>query len=218
MPLRVAINGFGRIGRQILQAGMKEKGISWVAVNDLAPAETLAYLLKYDSVHGISKVPVKSEKDRLTIGSHKVRVLSEKDPSKLPWKKLKIDVVVESTGRFTKKEDAEAHLKAGAKKVLISAPGKGEMITLVRGVNQKAYRKKKHHVVSNASCTTNCLAPVVKVLEEKFGIVHGAMTTTHSYTADQSLVDGPARKDARRGRGRGHKHSSNNNRGCSGCH
>ena len=200
MSLRVAINGFGRIGRQILQAGIKEKGITWVAVNDLTSAEALAYLLKYDSVHGISKVPIRSMKDQLIIGNRRVKVLSEKNPAKLPWKKLKIDVVVESTGRFTKKEDAKAHLKAGAKKVLISAPGKGEILTLVKGVNQHKYDKKKDMIISNASCTTNCLAPMVKVLDDTFGIVHGAMTTTHSYTADQNLVDGPAR-DARRGRG-----------------
>ena len=199
MTLKVAINGFGRIGRQVLQAGIKEKSIQWVAVNDLAPAESLAYLLKYDSVHGRSRVPVKSGNGFLEVGGKKIKVLSEKNPEKLPWKKLKVDVVVESTGLFTKKEDAEMHLKAGAKKVLISAPGKGDVFTVVKGVNHDKYDKKKNHVVSNASCTTNCLAPVAKVLNDNFGIVHGAMTTTHSYTADQHLVDAP-HKDARRGR------------------
>jgi len=199
MTIRVAINGFGRIGRQVLQAGLKEKGIEWVAVNDLTTPEALAYLFKYDSVHGKSTVSVKSGKDHIIIDGKKIKVLSEKDPANLPWKQLKIDVVVESTGFFRKKEDAEKHIKAGAKKVLISAPGKGDMLTVVKGVNTDAYDKKVHHVISNASCTTNCLAPVAKVLNDNFGIVHGAMTTIHSYTADQSLVDSP-HKDPRRGR------------------
>ena len=199
MALKVAINGFGRIGRQVLQAGLHEKEIEWVAVNDLAPAESLAYLFKYDSVHGISKVPVKSDGDHLVLGGRKIKVFSEKDPEKLPWKKLGVDVVVESTGFFTKKEDASKHLKAGAKKVLISAPGKGDVLTVVKGVNQESYDKKKDDVVSNASCTTNCLAPVARVLNDSFGIVHGAMTTTHSYTSDQRIVDAP-HKDPRRGR------------------
>tara|TARA_Y100000310_G_scaffold308133_1_gene350917 strand:+ start:6759 stop:7751 length:993 start_codon:yes stop_codon:yes gene_type:complete len=197
--LRVAINGFGRIGRQVLQIGINEKDIEWVAVNDLTTPEELAYLFKYDSVHGRSSVEVKAGKDCITVAGKKIKVLSEKDPEKLPWKQLKIDVVVESTGFFRKKEDAEKHIKAGAKKVLISAPGKGDILTLVKGVNDKDYDKKSHHVISNASCTTNCLAPVAKVLNDNFGVVHGAMTTTHSYTADQSLVDSP-HKDPRRGR------------------
>jgi len=199
VPLRVAINGFGRIGRQILQLGINEKGIEWLAVNDLTTPEELAYLLKYDSVHGKSPVPVSFDKDFITVAGKKIRVLSEKEPLNLPWKQLKIDVVVESTGLFTKKEDAEKHLKAGAKKVLISAPGKGDIFTVVKGVNEKEYDKKTCHVISNASCTTNCLAPVVKVLNDSFGVVHGAMTTVHSYTADQKLVDAP-HKDPRRGR------------------
>lgn len=199
MALRVAINGFGRIGRQVLQAGIKEKGIEWVAVNDLTTPEELAYLLKYDSVHGRSPVEVKAGKDHLIVAGKKIKVLSEKEPEKLPWKQLKIDVVVESTGIFTKKEDAEKHLKAGAKKVLLTAPGKGDVFTVVKGVNADKYDKKTHHVVSNASCTTNCLAPVVKVLNDNFSIVHGATTTVHSYTADQRLVDSPHR-DPRRGR------------------
>ncbi len=199
MAIRVAINGFGRIGRQVLQAGLEEKGIEWVAVNDITTPEELAYLLKYDSVHGKSKAPVSFGKDFISVGGKKITVLSEKDPEKLPWKQLKIDVVVESTGLFTTPEEAAKHLKAGAKKVLLSAPGKGDMFTVVKGVNEKDYDRKKCDVVSNASCTTNCLAPIVKVLNDNFGIVHGAMTTTHSYTADQRLVDAP-HKDPRRGR------------------
>jgi len=197
--LRVAINGFGRIGRQILQLGINEKGIEWVAVNDLTTPEELAYLLKYDSVHGKSTIPIKSGKDCIIVAGKKIKVLAEKDPEKLPWKQLKIDVVVESTGRFTKKREAEKHLKAGAKKVLITAPGKDGVFMIVKGVNDKKYDKKAHHIVSNASCTTNCLAPVVRVLNDNFGVVHGAMTTVHSYTADQRLVDAP-HKDPRRGR------------------
>ncbi len=199
MALRVAINGFGRIGRQVLQVGINEKDIEWVAVNDITTPEELAYLLKYDSVHGRSPVEVKAGNGCLFVAGKKILVLSEKEPEKLPWKQLKIDVVVESTGLFTKKEDAEKHLKAGAKKVLISAPGKGEIFTVVKGVNNDKYDRKKDNVISNASCTTNCLAPVVRVLNDNFGIVHGAMTTVHSYTADQRLVDAP-HKDARRGR------------------
>ncbi|MBI2664785.1 type I glyceraldehyde-3-phosphate dehydrogenase [Candidatus Woesearchaeota archaeon] len=197
--LRVAINGFGRIGRQVLQAGIGEKGIEWVAVNDLATPETLAYLLKYDSVHGRSPVPVIAGKDHIIVAGRKIKVLSEKEPEKLPWKQLKIDVVVESTGIFSKREDAEKHLQAGAKKVLITAPGKGPMFTVVKGVNDGKYNKKTDHIVSNASCTTNCLAPIARVLADSFGIKHGAMTTVHSYTADQRLVDAPHR-DPRRGR------------------
>jgi len=199
LTLRVAINGFGRIGRQVLQAGIHERGIEWVAINDLSSSETLAYLLKYDSVHGKSPVPVKAGKDCIIVAGKTIKTLSEKDPELLPWKSLNIDVVLESTGRFTKKEDAAKHLKAGAKKVLISAPGKGDVFTMVKGVNAEKYNKKTQHVVSNASCTTNCLAPVARVLHDNFTIIRGAMTTIHSYTADQRLVDGP-HKDPRRGR------------------
>ena len=198
MGLRVAINGFGRIGRQVLKAGINEKGIEWVAINDLSDPDSLAYLFKYDSVHGISP-SVKAGKDCIIVSGKRIKVLAERNPELLPWKSLNVDVVVESTGFFTKKEDAAKHLKAGAKKVLISAPGKGDVFTVVRGVNMDKYKKKTHHVVSNASCTTNCLAPVVKVLNDNFKIVRGAMTTTHSYTADQRLVDAP-HKDPRRGR------------------
>ena len=198
MGLRVAINGFGRIGRQVLKAGINEKGIDWVAINDLSDPDSLAYLFKYDSVHGISP-SVKAGKDCIIVSGKRIKVLAERNPELLPWKSLNVDVVVESTGFFTKKEDAAKHLKAGAKKVLISAPGKGDVFTVVKGVNMDKYKKKTHHVVSNASCTTNCLAPVVKVLNDNFKIVRGAMTTTHSYTADQRLVDAP-HKDPRRGR------------------
>ncbi len=199
MALRVAINGFGRIGRQVLQVGINEKGIEWVAVNDITTPEELAYLLKYDSVHGRSPVEVKAGEGCLHVAGKKILILSEKEPEKLPWSRLKIDVVVESTGLFTSKEDAEKHLRAGARKVIITAPGKGDVFTVVKGVNSDKYNKNTEFVVSNASCTTNCLAPMARVLNDNFGIVHGAMTTVHSYTADQKLVDAP-HKDPRRGR------------------
>ncbi|MGV8150852.1 MAG: type I glyceraldehyde-3-phosphate dehydrogenase [Candidatus Woesearchaeota archaeon] len=197
--IRVAINGFGRIGRQVLQAGINDPNIEWVAVNDLTDTKTLAHLLKYDSVHGISKYPVEAKPDGIVVAGKFIKVYAEKDPEKLPWKDLKIDVVVESTGFFTEREGAEKHIKAGAKKVLISAPAKGVDITLVKGVNEHDYDKNKHHIISNASCTTNCLAPIVKVLNDNFGIIHGFMTTVHAYTADQRLVDAP-HKDLRRAR------------------
>jgi len=197
--VRVAINGFGRIGRQVLQAGINDPDIEWIAVNDLTDTKTLAHLLKYDSVHGKSKYPVEARPDGIVINGKFIKVLSEKDPEKLPWKDLNIDIVVESTGFFTEREGAEKHLKAGAKKVLISAPAKGVDITIVKGVNEHTYNKNKHHIISNASCTTNCLAPMVKVLNDNFGIVHGFMTTAHAYTADQRLVDAP-HKDLRRAR------------------
>jgi len=197
--IRVAINGFGRIGRQVLQAGILDPGIEWVAVNDLTDTKTLAHLLKYDSVHGKSKYPVEARADGIVVNGKFIKVFAEKDPERLPWKDLKIDVVVESTGFFTEREGAEKHLKAGAKKVLISAPAKGVDMTIVKGVNEHLYDKTKHHIISNASCTTNCLAPLVKVLNDNFGIVHGFMTTAHAYTADQRLVDAP-HKDLRRAR------------------
>jgi len=197
--IKVAINGFGRIGRQVLQAGINDPEIEWVAINDLTDTKTLAHLLKYDSVHGISKYSVKSTDGGIIIAGKFIKVFAEKDPEKLPWKDLNIDVVVESTGFFTDREGALKHLKAGAKKVLISAPAKGVDITLVKGVNEHLYNKDKHHIISNASCTTNCLAPLVKVLNDNFGVVHGFMTTVHAYTADQRLVDAP-HKDLRRAR------------------
>lgn len=204
--INVAINGFGRIGRMVFRAGLKDQKINFVAINDLTDTRTLAHLLKHDSVQGPIQNAVGFTNDSLLVGKSKIRVFAEKDPSKLPWKKMKIDVVVESTGRFTKPQDAALHLKAGAKKVLISAPCKCEKdvcpadtITLVLGVNEKEYNKKKHHVVSNASCTTNCIAPILKVVEEKIGIRRCLFTTIHAYTADQNLVDGP-HKDLRRAR------------------
>ncbi|MBS3095856.1 type I glyceraldehyde-3-phosphate dehydrogenase [Candidatus Woesearchaeota archaeon] len=199
MMINVAINGFGRIGRLVLRAGIKDKAISWVAVNDVTDAKTLAHLFKYDSVHGKYDGKVESTNDALIIDGKKIKVLSVLEPSKLPWNGMKIDVAVESTGKFTDREGAEQHLKAGAKKVLISAPAKNPDITIVMGVNEKMYDKSKHHIVSNASCTTNCLAPVVKILNDNFGVKKGFMTTIHAYTADQKLVDAP-HKDLRRAR------------------
>ena len=197
--IRVAINGFGRIGRQVFQAGVNDNDIEWVAVNDITDTKTLAYLLKHDSVHGRASEKIEPKEGALVVNGREIIVLSEKEPEKLPWKKLKIDVVVESTGLFTDREGAAKHLKAGAKKVLISAPAKNPDITLVRGVNEHLYDKNKHNIISNASCTTNCLAPVVKVLNDNFKVKRGFMTTAHAYTADQRLVDSP-HKDFRRGR------------------
>lgn len=197
--INVAINGFGRIGRLVLRAGIKDKNINWVAVNDITDAKTLAHLFKYDSVHKKYNGTVEHTDDSLIIDGKKIKVLSVLDPLKLPWKEMNVDVVVESTGKFTDREGAEQHLKAGAKKVLISAPAKNPDITIVMGVNEKMYDKNKHHIVSNASCTTNCLAPVVKILHDNFGVKRGFMTTIHAYTADQKLVDSP-HKDLRRAR------------------
>ncbi|OIO63478.1 type I glyceraldehyde-3-phosphate dehydrogenase [Candidatus Woesearchaeota archaeon CG_4_10_14_0_2_um_filter_33_10] len=199
--IRVAINGFGRIGRLVFRAGMKRKGIEFVAINDLTDAKTLAYLLKYDSVHGILDADIKAKGNSIVVNGKEIKIFSEKEPENLPWKKLKIDVVVESTGIFITKEGAEKHLKAGAKKVLISAPAKGDnpIKTIVIGVNEKDYDRKKDDIISLASCTTNCLAPVVKVLNDNFGIEKGFMTTVHAYTNDQKILDLP-HKDLRRAR------------------
>ena len=197
--INVAINGFGRIGRLVLRAGIRDKSINWVCVNDVTDAKTLAHLFKYDSVHKKYNGTVEHTDDSLVIDGRKIKVLSILDPQKLPWKEMKIDVVVESTGKFTDREGGQQHLDAGAKKVLISAPAKNPDITIVMGVNDKMYDKKKHHIVSNASCTTNCLAPVVKILHDNFGVRRGFMTTIHAYTADQKLVDAP-HKDLRRAR------------------
>jgi len=199
MMIRVAINGFGRIGRQVFQAGHNDPKIEWVAFNDLTDTKTLAHLLKYDSVHGHFQGEVKSKENSLIIDGKQVKIFAERDPENLPWKELDVDVVVESTGFFRDRDGATKHLSAGAKKVLISAPAKDPDITLVKGVNEHDYDKNKHDIVSNASCTTNCLAPAVKVLNDNFGIKYGFMTTTHSYTADQKLVDAP-HKDLRRAR------------------
>jgi glyceraldehyde 3-phosphate dehydrogenase len=197
---RVAINGFGRIGRNILRAARKRNAdFDFIAVNDLTDNETLAHLLRYDSVHGRYDGTVTATKDGLDIDGDEIRVLSEKDPAQLPWKDLGVDIVFESTGRFTSRADAAKHLDGGARKVVITAPAKNEDITIVMGVNHDRYDPDSHHVVSNASCTTNCLAPVVKVLLDSFGFRRGLMTTVHSYTNDQQILDLP-HKDLRRAR------------------
>jgi len=196
---RIGINGFGRIGRMFLRAALTRKDLEVVAVNDITDAATLAHLLQYDSVHGALKSQVKLEGNTIMVDGHGFEVLAERDPSKLPWKKLDVALVVESTGLFTAREKAAAHLTAGAKKVVISAPATGADVTVCPGINEQAYDPAQHHVISNASCTTNCLAPVAKVMHESFGIVHGLMTTVHSYTNDQMLLDGP-HKDLRRAR------------------
>ena len=200
MPVKVAINGFGRIGRLVLRAALKQKtGLDFVAVNDLSDPKHLAHLFKYDSVHGRFEGDVKAEGDALVIDGRHVKVLAERDPAKLPWKALGVDIVLESTGHFTHKEKAVGHFAAGARKVIISAPATGEDITIVMGVNDRKYDPAKHHLISNASCTTNCLVPVVHVLREKFGWVRGYMLTVHSYTNDQVILDFP-HKDLRRAR------------------
>jgi glyceraldehyde 3-phosphate dehydrogenase len=199
MAIRVGINGFGRIGRNITRAALHDKDIELVAVNDITDAATLAHLLKYDSILGNLPDEVKVEGDTIQVAGRKIKVLSVKDPSQLPWKDLGVEYAVESTGLFTDGDKAKAHLGAGAKKVIISAPAKGEDLTIVMGVNHEKYDPAKHHVVSNASCTTNCLAPTAKVLVESFGIVKGQMTTIHSYTNDQKILDLP-HKDLRRAR------------------
>jgi len=197
--VRVAINGFGRIGRQVLQVGINDPAIEWVAINDLTDTKTLAHLLKYDSVYGVFPGTIDFKSDKLIVNGKEILVLAEKEPDKLPWTKLKIAVVVESTGFFTERDGAAKHLRAGAKKVLISSPAKDPDITIVKGVNEHLYDKKKHNIISNASCTTNCLAPIVKVLNDNFGVKRGFMLTAHAYTADQRLVDSPHR-DLRRAR------------------
>lgn len=199
MTLKLAINGFGRIGRVVFREALEQKEIEIVAVNDLTDAAMLAYLLKYDSVHGVFDADVQSEGDFLIVNGKKVKVYAEKDPAALPWGELEVDVVVDSTGVFRDRESLSKHLEAGAKKVILSAPAKGELTTLVMGVNHEAYDPEKDDIVSNASCTTNCLAPVVKVLHEQFGIKRGLMTTIHSYTNDQRILDLP-HDDYRRGR------------------
>ncbi len=199
MAVRVGINGFGRIGRCILRAGYRNELIDFVAINDIADAKTLAHLLKYDSVHGTFEAEVKALEDCIDVQGKKIQVLQEKDPEKLPWRRLEVDIVLECSGLFTSKEKAEKHLKAGAKKVIISAPADDADVTICMGINNSTYEPSRHHVISNASCTTNCLAPVAKVLHENFGIVRGIMTTVHSYTNDQRILDLPHR-DLRRAR------------------
>lgn len=200
MSVNVAVNGFGRIGRMVFRKAMQEAQLNIVAINASYPAETLAHLIKYDSIHGRFDAEVSVVDERtLKVGDRIVQIVSERDPKLCPWSELDVDIVVEATGKFTSKETAGYHLLAGAKKVLITAPGKDEDITIVMGVNDEAYKEELHHVISNASCTTNCLAPVAKILDESFGIVSGMMTTIHSYTNDQKNIDNP-HKDLRRAR------------------
>jgi glyceraldehyde 3-phosphate dehydrogenase len=199
MAIRVGINGFGRIGRNIMRAALQDGAVDFVAVNDLTDASTLAHLLKYDSVLGNLDAKITAAGDVITVNEDEFKVLSVKDPAQLPWKDLGVDVVFESTGKFTKRDDAAKHLAAGAKKVIITAPATSPDVTVVLGVNDAAYDKSKHHVISNASCTTNCLAPLAKVVHESFGIKKAWMTTVHAYTNDQNLLDLP-HKDMRRAR------------------
>ena len=199
MAIQVGINGFGRIGRNLFRAALNEPEINFVAVNDLTDPKTLAHLLKYDSIHGRFEGTVEAGDGEIIVNGKAIKVLSERDPANLPWGKLGVDIAVESTGIFTKRADAEKHINAGAKKVIISAPATDEDITIVLGVNDDKYEPGKHHIISNASCTTNCLAPVAKVLHEKFKISRGLMTTTHAYTNDQKILDLP-HSDLRRAR------------------
>lgn len=203
MSIRIAINGFGRIGRLVFRAAVQKSGIEVVAINDLVPSDNLAYLLKYDSTHGQFLGTIEARDKELLVNSQSVQVFSERDPSRLPWKELGVDYVVESTGLFRDKESASAHLEAGAKRVIISAPAKGDVPTFVMGVNQERFNSAEDTVVSNASCTTNCLAPITKVLLDEFGIEEGLMTTVHAVTSSQPTVDGPSKKDWRGGRGAG---------------
>ncbi|HZG70247.1 MAG TPA: type I glyceraldehyde-3-phosphate dehydrogenase [Chondromyces sp.] len=199
MAIKVGINGFGRIGRNVFRAALKNPNVEIVAVNDLTDANMLAHLLKYDTVHGTLDQEVRVDGEYIIVGDQRVKVIAERDPAQLPWGELGTEIVVESTGRFTKRADAAKHLEAGAKKVIISAPASDEDITVVMGVNQDKYDPANHHVISNASCTTNCLAPFAKVLNDQFGIKRGMMTTVHSYTNDQQILDLP-HKDYRRAR------------------
>jgi len=202
MAVRVGINGFGRIGRNVFRACLDERGLDFVAVNDITDAETLAHLLKYDSVHGTLKQQVTHAEGSLSVGGKPLKVLAERDPGNLPWKDLGVQLVLECSGLFTARDKAAKHLSAGAKKVIISAPAKGADLTICYGVNHDAYDPKRHDVISNASCTTNCLAPVAKVLHESFGIRRGLMTTIHAYTNDQRILDLP-HEDLRRARAAG---------------
>lgn len=201
MTIRVGINGFGRIGRLVFRILSKHQDFHVVAINDLVPSDNLSYLLKYDSTHGSYEGTVVAEENALIVNGKKTEVLNEKNPANLPWKQLGVDYVIESTGLFTSLEDASKHLQAGAKRVIISAPAKGDIPTFVMGVNEKKFDPAKDFVVSNASCTTNCLAPITKVVLDQFGIEEGLMTTIHAITATQPTVDGPSKKDWRGGRG-----------------
>jgi glyceraldehyde 3-phosphate dehydrogenase len=201
MAIRVGINGFGRIGRQVLRAA-KQQGVAdidFVGINDLTDTGTLAHLFKYDSVHGQFDGEVSHDAESITINGDRIRIIAERDPAKLPWQELNVDIVLEATGRFTSAADAGKHIAAGAKKVVISAPATNEDITIVMGVNSDKYDPATHHIISNASCTTNCLVPMVKIIRDNFGFVHGSMVTIHSYTNDQSILDLP-HKDLRRAR------------------
>ncbi|NLC70668.1 MAG: type I glyceraldehyde-3-phosphate dehydrogenase [Desulfuromonadaceae bacterium] len=199
MATKIAINGFGRIGRLVLRNALQSSDIDIVAINDLTDAATLAHLLKYDSIHGILSASVTADDQSITVNGKRITILKETDPAKLPWKEVGAEIVVESTGRFTKRDDAAKHLDAGARRVIISAPGKDVDATFVVGVNEKDFDPARHFVISNASCTTNCLAPVAKVLDDSFTIVKGLVTTIHSYTNDQRILDLP-HKDLRRAR------------------
>lgn len=199
MAVKVAINGFGRIGRLVFRAGFKNKDVEFVAINDITDSKTLAHLLKYDSVHGIMQADVKATENSIVVDGKEVKTFAMKEPESLPWKALGIDVVLESTGKFTDRAGAEKHLTAGARKVVISAPAKNPDVTFVFGVNQEVYDKEKHDVISMGSCTTNCLAPIVKILSREFGVEYGLMTTIHAFTNDQVVLDEP-HKDLRRAR------------------
>jgi len=199
MPVKIAVNGFGRIGRLVYRAGFKSKDVEFVAVNDLADAKTMAHLLKYDSVHGTMPAEIKAAEKSIIVDGKEIKTFSERDPEKLPWKDLGVDVVLESTGKFRDRAGAEKHLKAGARKVVISAPAKNPDVTFVLGVNEEIYDKNKHSIISMGSCTTNCLAPIVKILHKEFGVEYGLMTTIHAYTNDQVVAD-EAHKDLRRAR------------------
>jgi glyceraldehyde 3-phosphate dehydrogenase len=199
MKAKVAINGFGRIGRMVFRKAILDESLDVVAINASYPAETLAHLIKYDTTHGIFQADVRAETDSIIVNGKTVQLLSNRDPKSLPWNELGIDIVIEATGKFNSKEKASLHLEAGAKKVILTAPGKNEDTTIVMGVNESALNMEEHNIISNASCTTNCLAPVVKVLNEQFGIENGLMTTVHAYTNDQKNIDNP-HKDLRRAR------------------
>lgn len=199
--VNIAINGFGRIGRLVFRIAAKRKDINIVAINDIVPSDNLAYLLKFDSTHGRFEGTIESDEHSITVNGKRTEVISEKDPAKLPWKRLNVDYVIESTGLFTEAEGAAKHIAAGAKRVIITAPAKGNIPTFALGVNEEKYNPENDKIVSNASCTTNCLAPIAKVLVDNFGIEEGLMTTIHAVTASQPTVDGPSKKDWRGGRG-----------------
>jgi glyceraldehyde 3-phosphate dehydrogenase len=199
MKAKIAINGFGRIGRMVFRKAILDENIDIVAINASYPAETLAHLIKYDTNHGTFSAEVSTEENAIIVNDKRVKLISNRDPRELPWKELEIDIVIEATGKFNSKDKASMHLEAGAKKVILTAPGKNEDVTIVMGVNESALNIEEHDIISNASCTTNCLAPVAKVLDEQFGIENGLMTTVHAYTNDQKNIDNP-HKDLRRAR------------------